>query len=118
MVSTTSCPARPTRPTGEERAWARRLAKRFGAEARLDDRSFVVAGDGSVAGGLDFVAPKAKLPDGVEELFSRCECSSGATASWRSAGLWPKTWPGASSVVDARQACPGQPRGRTAVQTL
>ena len=33
--------------TGEERAWARRLAKRFGAEGRLDDRAFVVKGDGS-----------------------------------------------------------------------
>ena len=35
------------RPSGEERAWARRLAKRFGLEAAaLDDRCFVVAGDG------------------------------------------------------------------------
>ena len=48
--------------SGEERAWARRLAKRFGGESRLDDRTFVVKGDGSVAGGLDFVAPKVKCP--------------------------------------------------------
>lgn len=27
-------------PTGEERAWGRRLAKRFGCDARYDDRSF------------------------------------------------------------------------------
>lgn len=39
--------------TGEERAWGRRLAKRFGAEGRIDDRSFVLAGDGSACGVLD-----------------------------------------------------------------
>src|SRR5271163_3958959 len=66
------------KPSGEERAWARRLAKRFGAEARLDDRTFVVAGDGSVAGGLDFVAPKAKVPDGVDELFVGLDAVAGA----------------------------------------
>lgn len=57
------------RATGEERAWGRRLAKRFGAEGRLDDRTFVLKGDGSLAGGLDFAHPKAKVPDGVDELF-------------------------------------------------
>jgi hypothetical protein len=31
--------------SGEERAWGRRLAKRFGAEGRLDDRTFHLAGD-------------------------------------------------------------------------
>ena len=39
--------------SGEERAWGRRLAKRFGAEGRIDDRTFVVKGDGSAAGSLD-----------------------------------------------------------------
>ena len=29
--------------SGEERAWARRLSKRFGCESRLDDRTFVLA---------------------------------------------------------------------------
>ncbi|MDA8081712.1 MAG: hypothetical protein M0Z96_08910 [Actinomycetota bacterium] len=42
------------KPTGEERAWARRLAKRFGAEHRLDDRTFVLAGTGRVDGYIDF----------------------------------------------------------------
>src|SRR5580698_7467836 len=41
------------RASGEERAWARRLAKRFGAETRIDDRTFVLAGDGSTIGALD-----------------------------------------------------------------
>src|SRR5580700_6222886 len=43
--------------TGEERAWSRRLAKRFGAEGRIDDRSFVVQGDGSPVGVFDFDVP-------------------------------------------------------------
>ncbi len=41
------CPRPGHKATGEERAWSRRLAKRFGAEGRIDDRSFVVTGDGS-----------------------------------------------------------------------
>lgn len=45
--------------TGEERAWGRRLAKRFGAEGRLEDRSFLIAGDGDVGGLLDFEPSKA-----------------------------------------------------------
>src|SRR5277367_2397021 len=55
------------KPTGEERAWARRLAKRFGSEGRLDDRTFVIAGDGSLAGGLDFQAAKIKLAEGTQD---------------------------------------------------
>src|SRR5436190_5754024 len=45
--------------TGEERAWGRRLAKRFGAEGRIDDRTFVLGGDGSGSPGLDFESAKA-----------------------------------------------------------
>lgn len=41
------------RATGEERAWGRRLAKRFGAEGRIDDRAFVISGDGSPCGLLE-----------------------------------------------------------------
>ncbi len=65
------------RPSGEERAWARRLAKRFGVEARLDDRTFVLKGDGSTMGGLDFVHPKVKLPEGSEELFVGLDADRG-----------------------------------------
>ncbi|HLG67508.1 MAG TPA: hypothetical protein VKV36_06520 [Acidimicrobiales bacterium] len=65
------------RASGEERAWARRLAKRFGSEGRLDDRAFVVRGDGSPSGGLDFVAPKVKLPERVEELFTSLDPERG-----------------------------------------
>ncbi len=48
------CPRPGHKPSGEERAWSRRLAKRFGAEGRIDDRSFIVTGDGSAVGLFDF----------------------------------------------------------------
>jgi hypothetical protein len=58
------------KPSGEERAWGRRLAKRFGADGRIDDRSFVLAGDGSPAGALDLDGPKVRPADtGVTSLF-------------------------------------------------
>ena len=44
--------------TGEERAWGRRLAKRFGCEGRIDDRTFVLTGDGDSAPALDFETAK------------------------------------------------------------
>jgi hypothetical protein len=47
-------PRRDHKATGEERAWGRRLAKRFGFEGHLDDRSFVIEGDGDLMGLLDF----------------------------------------------------------------
>ena len=40
--------------TGEERAWARRLAKRFGAEGRVDDRTSVLEGTGDPPMVLDY----------------------------------------------------------------
>ncbi|MGH9076786.1 MAG: hypothetical protein ACRDY0_04935 [Acidimicrobiales bacterium] len=52
------CPRPGHKATGEERAWARRLSKRFGAEGRVDDRAFVVAGDGSPCGAFDFTPSK------------------------------------------------------------
>ena len=42
------------KPTGEERAWARRLAKRFGAEGKVNDRTFVLQGNGETPGILDY----------------------------------------------------------------
>ena len=49
--------------TGEERAWGRRLAKRFGGEGRIDDRTFVLSGDGGPSPALDFESAK---PDGID----------------------------------------------------
>jgi hypothetical protein len=65
------------RPSGEERAWARRLAKRFGAESRLDDRAFVLKGDGSVTGGFDFVHSKPQVTEEVVALFAAVDPEAG-----------------------------------------
>jgi hypothetical protein len=65
------------RSSGEERAWARRLSKRFGCESRLDDRSFILKGDGSVTGGIDFFAPKVKVPEGVDGHFGEFDPDRG-----------------------------------------
>jgi len=65
------------RPSGEERAWARRLAKRFGAENRLDDRTFVTKGTGSLVGGLDFESPKAPASDELAGLFKSVNVARG-----------------------------------------
>ena len=51
------------RATGEERAWGRRLAKRFGAEGRIDDRTFIVTGDASPPAAFDFEALKPEKID-------------------------------------------------------
>ena len=75
--SRTWCPSPSHKSSGEERAWARRLSKRFGCESRLDDRTFVLKGDGSVAGGLDFFAPKVKMPEGVETHFDSFNADRG-----------------------------------------
>jgi hypothetical protein len=66
--------------SGEERAWGRRLAKRFGAEGRIDDRTFIVAGDGSPPAAFDFEALKPdKISPEVAAFFepldrTRCDC--------------------------------------------
>ena len=62
------CPRPDHKPSGEERAWSRRLAKRFGAEGRIDDRTFVVTGDGNPSGAFDFAASK---PETVDEEWRR-----------------------------------------------
>jgi hypothetical protein len=50
--------------TGEERAWGRRLAKRFGIEnGNYDDRSFIAEGDGSFPCVLDHESLKPESID-------------------------------------------------------
>ena len=48
------CPRPGYKVSGEERAWSRRLAKRFGADGRVDDRSFIVRGDSSPCPVFDY----------------------------------------------------------------
>jgi hypothetical protein len=72
--------------SGEERAWGRRLAKRFGAEHRVDDRAFTIAGDDSPAPVLDHetLKPESINPD-VASFFSglnRAKGDSIVTFGW------------------------------------
>ena len=64
--------------TGEERAWGRRLAKRFGIDATYDDRSFTATGEGGVPCVLDHesLRPEAVDPD-VRALFEAIDSSRG-----------------------------------------
>lgn len=65
------CPQPGHKTTGEERAWSRRLAKRFGAEGRIDDRTFVVSGDDTTPGVLDHEALKPETINAeVAEYFT------------------------------------------------
>ena len=63
------CPRPGHKNSGEERAWSRRLAKRFGAEGRIDDRTFIVTGDGSPCGVTDFEASKPETIDSEVAAF-------------------------------------------------
>ena len=58
------------KPSGEERAWARRLARRYGGEHRIDDRTFVLTGTGESIGYTAYT-PLAASPQfsGFGEFF-------------------------------------------------
>jgi hypothetical protein len=56
------------RPTGEDRAWGRRLAKRFGCDNAYNDRVFVATGDGAPAALLDVEIDVEAKPAVVEFL--------------------------------------------------
>jgi hypothetical protein len=53
------CPRPKYSPTGEERAWGRRLARRFGCDARYDDRKFRLKANGASEAVLHAGAVKA-----------------------------------------------------------
>jgi hypothetical protein len=58
------------RAVGEERAWGRRLARRFGVDATYDEKTFVVAKKG-LSGFLDHESTKAdKIKPEIAELFA------------------------------------------------
>ena len=66
------------RASGEERAWARRLAKRFGAEGRVDDRSFVIRGSGDTPPVLDYEGDERDGVDpAVASLFENLDRERG-----------------------------------------
>jgi hypothetical protein len=58
------------RAVGEERAWGRRLARRFGVDANYDEKTFIVAKKG-LSGFLDHESTKAdKIKPEIAEMFS------------------------------------------------
>jgi hypothetical protein len=73
--------------SGEERAWGRRLAKRFGVDSdRYDDQTFVVAGDGGPPLVLDHESLKPETIDAeVADQFSDLDDGRGdclVTCGW------------------------------------
>ena len=67
------------RATGEERAWGRRLAKRFGIDSSAyDDKTFVARGDGTFPLALDHESLKPeKLDPGTEAFFAGIDADRG-----------------------------------------
>ncbi len=65
--------------SGEERAWGRRLAKRYGIKASMyEDRAFIARGDGSQAPVLDHQSVKPEtLAAGVPELLGGLDVANG-----------------------------------------
>jgi hypothetical protein len=67
------------RAVGEERAWGRRLAKRFGVDGQYDEQSFIVKARGQ-SGFIDHVSLKPeKIRPEVAELFAGVAVAKGGS---------------------------------------
>ncbi|MEO6157588.1 MAG: hypothetical protein ABIQ39_08145 [Ilumatobacteraceae bacterium] len=65
------------RAVGEERAWGRRLAKRFGVDSQYDEQAFVARAKGQY-GFLDHESPRPeRIKPEVEDLFAKVITSKG-----------------------------------------
>jgi hypothetical protein len=72
------CPRPDHRPSGEDRAWGRRLAKRFGVDTDYDERAFIAKGDGNPPCVLDHESAKPeKISDDVRKLFADIDSANG-----------------------------------------
>lgn len=66
------------RPNGEERAWGRRLVKRFATEGAYDDQAFQLRGSGAVVGVFDHESAKPdRIDPAVRSLFDGLEAPKG-----------------------------------------
>ena len=72
------CPRPGYKASGEDRAWGRRLAKRFGCDARYDDRAFRSEGNGSPSPKLDIRLGEEPEPE-VQELLAPVDPDKGDT---------------------------------------
>jgi hypothetical protein len=67
------------RAVGEERAWGRRLAKRFGVDSSYDEQSFVAKSNGQ-SGFIDYESPKPdKLDEAVVGVFGHVPAATGGS---------------------------------------
>jgi hypothetical protein len=66
------------KPSGEDRAWGRRLAKRFGCDDRYDDRAFRASGNGRPEPMLD-VDLGGELEPAVADLLAPVDPAQGDT---------------------------------------
>jgi hypothetical protein len=65
------------RADGEQRAWGKRLARRFGVDSKYDGQTFVVASDGQ-SGYLDFESSKPeKISENITSLFTTVNAKKG-----------------------------------------
>ncbi len=77
LVDLTPTPG--NRAVGEERAWGRRLAKRFDVDAHYDEKTFVVAKNGQ-DGFLDFETSKPdKVDADLADMFSAVRADAGGS---------------------------------------
>ncbi|MEW6476356.1 MAG: hypothetical protein AB1679_29190 [Actinomycetota bacterium] len=72
------CPRPGYKASGEDRAWGRRLAKRFGCDDRYDDRAFLSAGNGSPEPKLDIRLGDEPEPE-VQALLAPVDPDKGDT---------------------------------------
>ena len=71
-------PRKDHKASGEERAWGRRLAKRFGiVPSRYDDRQFRVKGDGTTPVAFDHESAKPERVAEFAEFFEDLDPASG-----------------------------------------
>ncbi len=71
-------PSPETRAVGEERAWGRRLAKRFGVDSSYDQKTFIVSKNGH-SGHLDFESAKPDTVDAAQaEMLAPLSGKDGA----------------------------------------
>ncbi len=86
------------KPTGEERAWSRRLAKRFGVENQVNDRTFIVEGSGETQAGMDIESLKPEsISEDVRAFFVDVDTKRGDALigfGWAMAELLSKYSPG------------------------
>jgi hypothetical protein len=59
------------KPTGEERAWGRRLAKRYGLEKEFDDSEFVAKKSDGMTAFMEFYPPKYEAPSSYDLIFNK-----------------------------------------------